>query len=862
MAKKRQVLPDTITPIHYVLQLEPDFTAFTFAGEVTISINVHEPTDSIRVNAVDLTMASIVVKQGEAQFPVNKMDIDEDEEELLIGLGKQLQKGEAMVKITFTGELGEKLNGFYRSSYEDNGKTKWLGTTQFESTYARHAFPCFDEPGKKATFGVTLIVDKELEALCNMPVETQVDHGDNKKKLTYADTPIMSTYLLCWVIGDLHCIEGTVKHTRSDQTVLVRVYGTGEKAKKQGQFALDVALRTLPFYEEYFGSDYPLPKADLVAIPDFDAGAMENWGLVTFRETTILCDSDSSAHTKQYVSLVVTHELAHQWFGNLVTMDWWQELWLNEGFACFTEYFATDKLFPEWNSWNDFTTGEYAAAMEKDALLSTHPIEVPVYRTNEIDEIFDDISYCKGACVIRMLQSLLGVNNFQAGVNDYLKTFEYKNAKTVDLWAYLTKHAKDVDVGKVMGNWTAQPGYPLLYVTKKDNETLSVRQSRFLSARSPSAEEDNVVWTVPVGLRKDGDTEVQQVLIKEKETTVTIPTGCKWVKFNADCVTMCRVHYDDALSHALAAALETLPTLDRIGVIADQVPLAKAGLQSTCKLFEMLAACSEEKEYFVWAAIAKAVSTVMRVFAEDKPLISKMEAFVAKIAEAKASELGWDVPESDDDIRKKFRVEMLGLMARARHQPTLDMANKKFQEWVETGKGVSADLRDMLYSTVVRYGGEKEWNQVREIYEKSDEVSEKDRALHALGRASDKTLLQKALEYSLSDKVKSQDSTSLGMAVARNTEGTAIAWEFVKTNWERIFSMYEGGFHTTIWSSAPQYFVDEAKAKEVNSWFEGLSEKHQSCIRRTVMNAMETIEDNAKWKVRDIGDLNACPQLN
>ncbi|KAK4910425.1 Aminopeptidase 2 mitochondrial, partial [Elasticomyces elasticus] len=413
----------------------------------------------------------------------------------------------AILTQKFSGKLNDNMAGFYRSSYKsEDGTNKYLATTQMEPTDARRAFPCFDEPALKAEFTITLVADKDLTCLSNMDeasekeVDSKMTGGGKKKAVTFNKTPLMSTYLLAFIVGELKMIETNAFR------VPVRVYATPDRDIEHGRFSMELGARTLEFYEKTFNSEFPLPKMDMVAIPDFSAGAMENWGLITYRVVDLLFDDKTSgASTKQRVAEVVQHELAHQWFGNLVTMDFWDGLWLNEGFATWMSWYSCNTFYPEWKVWQGYVTDNLQSALALDGLRSSHPIEVPVKRADEINQIFDAISYSKGSCVLRMISKYLGEETFMEGIRRYLKKHAFGNTQTGDLWSALSD-ASGKDVEKVMDIWTKNVGYPVVTVTEDEKASaIHVKQNRFLRTADVKPEDDKTLYPVFLGLRtKDG----------------------------------------------------------------------------------------------------------------------------------------------------------------------------------------------------------------------------------------------------------------------------------------------------------------------------------------------------------------------
>ena len=523
------------------------------------------------------------------------------------------------------------MAGFYRSKYIVDGEERWMATTQFESTDARRAFPCWDEPALKSKFRVSLTIPSHLSALSNMPVAKKEERGDKQTFYAFEETPIMSTYLLAFIVGEFDYVEDKTK-----EGVDVRVYTPLGKSE-QGKFALHMATRTLSFFTEYFGIPYPLPKSDMIAIADFSSGAMENWGLITYRETALLIDEKNSSVTnKQRVAYVVAHELAHQWFGNLVTMEWWKELWLNEGFATWVGNLATAEFYPEWDIWTKFSSDYFSRAQGLDSMLTTHPIEVEVYNSAEIDEIFDLISYCKGASVIRMVATYLGEDAFKEGLNIYLTRHQYANATTDDLWRALAESSKK-DVKGFMDNWIKRPGLPVLSVQQNsENPTeLQITQERFLSSGAKATDDQNSVWNCSIGIATDKTKEPVFIGFNEANGKISIPhefvaDPSDWIKVNAGQSGFFFVQYSpEMLSNIVPAVREKkLNALDRIGLLSDAYSLTKAGRMSTSDLLELLRGYQEETEYTVLSEISSVLRAVKTVF-DSLPTSGEFDSFAS-----------------------------------------------------------------------------------------------------------------------------------------------------------------------------------------------------------------------------------------
>ena len=429
---ERTLLPDNVVPTHYSIVLTPDLETLTFTCEEQVDVQISVPTNTIMMHSKEITIKSASFEiDGKVIGELEQISYHLKDTTVTLTFKEELPICDrGTLKIAYSGILNGDMAGFYKSNYTDaDGNKKVMASTQFEALDARRAFPCWDEPGIKATFAVTLVVPNHITALSNMPEKMVEAIKGGKKKVEFQTSPKMSTYLLAWAVGEFDCVRAVTKHG-----VNIAIYSPPGRAS-QGNFALDCGIKALDFYDDFFGLPYPLPKLDMLCVTEFAMGAMENWGLVTYREVDLMIDPDkASSQQKQRVAIVVTHELAHQWFGNLVTMDWWDDLWLNEGFAAWSEHFATDHIFPEWNIWDQYTTDAMSAALRLDSLKSSHPIQVPIKRAEEVEEIFDAISYCKGSTVVRMASAILGKKKFREGLQNYMAKFQYKNTVTSDLW--------------------------------------------------------------------------------------------------------------------------------------------------------------------------------------------------------------------------------------------------------------------------------------------------------------------------------------------------------------------------------------------------------------------------------------------
>ncbi|XP_048416286.2 puromycin-sensitive aminopeptidase [Stegostoma tigrinum] len=848
-------LPTDVTPENYSLCLKPDLIDFTFEGKLEASVEVRQATNQIMMNCadIDIITASYVPEGGE-EINATGFNYQNEDEKVTLSFPSALQKGHGMLKIDFVGELNDKMKGFYRSKYTTpSGETHYAAVSQFEPTDARRAFPCWDEPAIKATFDITLIVPKDRVALSNMNVTERNPYPDDEDmvEVKFAKSPIMSTYLVAFVVGEYDFVE-----TKSSDGILVRVYTPIGKAD-QGKFALEVAAKTLPFYKEYFNVPYPLPKIDLIAIADFAAGAMENWGLVTYRETALLIDpKNSCSSSKQWVALVVGHELAHQWFGNLVTMEWWTHLWLNEGFASWIEYLCVDHCFPEYDIWTQFVSADYTRALELDALDSSHPIEVTVGHPAEVDEIFDAISYSKGASVIRMLHNYIGDEDFRKGMNLYLTKFQNKNAATEDLWNCL-EQASGKPINAVMSSWTKQMGFPLIYVEEKqqgDNRILKISQKKFC-ASGPFTGSDCPHWMVPISIctSEDVSCDSMKVLLDQPEMTITVKNvkPDQWIKLNPGAVGFCRIQYSPTMLESLLPSIRnlTLPPVDRLGLQNDLFSLARAGIIGTVEVLKVMEAFLNEPNYTVWSDLSCNLGTLSTLMSHTD-FHEEMQEFIVDLFLNIGQKLGWDPKHNEGHLDALLRGLVLGKLGKAGHQPTIEEARRRFKDHVEGRQVLSADLRSPVYLTVLKHGDSTTLDTMLKLHNQADLQEEKVRIERLLGAISHPDLIQKVLTFAMSEEVRPQDTVFvLGGVSGGSLMGRKAAWKFVKDNWEELYNRYQGGFLIArLIKLTVEGFAGDKMAADIKSFFE----THPApAAERTIQQSCENVLLNGAWLKRD-----------
>jgi puromycin-sensitive aminopeptidase len=838
--QKRVRLPEHVIPERYQIMFKPEFKNFTFEGEETIFLSLSKPTTEIIVHADELKVTEAVFKQNQVEMKASKIKYDKKSETVIFSFPSPISPGKGQLYLKFSGILNDKMRGFYHSKYELNGEEKHLATSQFEPTDSRRAFPCLDEPSQKAIFDITLMVPKGHTAISNtLPIDI-AEHESGYQIVKFSPTPKMSTYLLAFIVGDFEFLEGKTKHG-----VLVRVFTTPGK-KSQAKFALDVAIKTLDFYDDYFKIPYPLPVLDMIAIPDFAAGAMENWGAVTYRESMLLVDPEkTSLANKQWVALVIAHELAHQWFGNLVTMKWWTHLWLNEGFASFIEFLAIDYLFPQWDIWTQFVDTEMASGLSLDALKNTHPIEVEVYNPAQIGEIFDRVSYEKGASVLRMLWKYLGEKDFQKGLQLYLKRHAYSNAETAELWQAL-EEASGKPVKKVMKNWTSKPGHPLVRV-QVTGDRLQLIQSRFFSSSvSKRKTRDKTIWSIPLTIQTDQGED--QILMDKKTISIPKPKDDGWLKLNTDEVSFIRVDYPAQYLRKLEEAIlkNKLSAPDRLGLIRDSFALSEAGSSPTSLALELVESFKKETDYTVWSELSANLGKLDSLLALEKSYLN-FRNYGRDIYSQIATKMGWEKKKGEKHTDSLLRSLSLYKFGSFGDKETIKHAQKLFADYLAGGK-ISPDLKGVVYNLVTENGGNKEFSALLSLYKKEDNHQEKDRIGRSLGLFKTKTLLSKALEFAISKYVRPQNSLGIIGTVWGNPEGRYLAWEFVKKNWQFLKDRYAGSHYFTRVFIPMGEFTKTTDAKEISAFIK----KHPVPeAQRTLSQALEQIESNVEWLKRD-----------
>lgn len=826
---------DSFRPKHYELELSPNRNSMTFIGRVRIKGFLSEASNAITLHAHGLEVNKAHIDAQNA-----KSSIKTDSSELIIAVDDTLEAGEHTIEVAFSGTITEQMHGMYPCNFEQDGTQKQIIATQFESHHAREVFPCIDEPAAKATFQLTLTSPSGEAVISNTPIESQQEQN-GQLVTTFETTPKMSTYLLAFAYGQLE-----YKEAKTSSGVTVRTWATAEHVEHT-QFALDVAVRTLEFYDKYFDTPYPLKKCDHIALPDFAAGAMENWGCITYRESALLVDDEhTSLSDKQWVALVVAHELAHQWFGNLVTMEWWNDLWLNEGFASWVEYLAVDTLFPEWEMWTQFVTTDFMRGQALDSLANSHPIEVAINDPNDIRNIFDAISYNKGASVIRMLHSYLGAEDFQKGLRAYLKEYAYANATTLNLWNSLAS-ASGKPVKDFMSRWTEQTGFPVVTATVEP-QSIRLKQTRYMiNPRERSKTQDASAWPVPINsIHTDEVFELREL----EEEWQTDSTG-NAVKLNVDQAGFFMVDYNKEHTAHLATlvAKDKITPLDRLGVLNDTFQLAKAGFSSATEALIFLKAFSNEDNAAVWDVIASQLGALRRTMGDDE-MYNHLKPFAQKLAAKQAERLGWDQRDDDSHFDKLLRPTVLSMASFGEDAAVVKEALRRFDSMKKPGDE-HPDIRAAIYGTAVREHNNREtFDKLCAMHQNVNSSHEKQSLAGAITGFKDEALIHEALEMIKSPAVKPQDAVHWLAYSFSNRHAKDITWRWMTDEWPWISEQFGSDIMTI--SYFPRIAGNAFSSKEMEEKFKTFfSTAPTTGIDRAVRQGLETIEWQTDWRERD-----------
>ncbi|XP_027211487.2 aminopeptidase N [Penaeus vannamei] len=869
-AKEKRLarLPRALNPLRYLVKLQPFINGnFSILGYVEVEMEVLEPTSNITLHMADIITNNETIRlkpSGESAGPdvgIKMHQYDPERQFYIAHLEKQLEKGEKYVlSMDFLGYLNDQLHGFYRSTYrDDDGTNKLLAVTQFQASDARRAFPCFDEPGFKATFEVFLAREETMVTLSNMPLAETLpligqegwvwDH--------YEESVPMSTYLIAFVVSDFVNRNSTVI-----DHVLFRVWAR-ESAIDQAEYSRDIGPKMLRHFEDYFNLSFPLTKMDMIALPDFAPGAMENWGLVTYRETLMLYDpAASSAFNKQLVAQVVGHELAHQWFGNLVTPKWWTDIWLNEGFASYVEYIGVNHVEPEWKVLEQFVVRRIHDVFTVDSLESSHPI-----RHNALNA--DRIAYDKGSSIIRMMSNFLNENTFRRGLNEYLQSLTYDNAESDDLWRHLTAAAhedgtlpQEVTVKMIMDTWTLQKGYPVIKVERSaDGKSASVSQERFLLVRDEnSSDTHDYKWWVPLTYTTQSEANFNQtqamVWMKDSEAQIrlsSLPPKDQWVIFNLQQTGYYRVNYDDHNWGLLIQQLKTdhqvINPINRAQIIDDAMDLARADQLPYETALGILTYLEAESDYIPWWSALNNVVYLKDMLTRTGGY-GALKNYLLDILVPLYESVGFEENPDDGLLDQYKRGKAVAWACGLGHQHCLDSASALYRTWMANPDNltlISPNLKSTVYCYAIGEGGEAEWDFAWQQYLKSNVGSEKEKLLSALGCTKEMWLLSRYLDMAFTDGsgIRKQDSSRVFGAIANNDIGLPLAWAYLQDNFDKIFSFFDKIMVRLIRST-----THKVNTRQELMELKALQKRHAEELEPVALDVeqiVESVQNNIAW---------------
>ncbi|NXN15882.1 AMPN Aminopeptidase, partial [Indicator maculatus] len=874
-------LPTALVPESYEVTLQPflqpkDNASYIFRGNSSVVFLCKEATDLILIhsNKLNYTMqgsflVSLQGVDGATVPPITETWLEVPTQYLVVQLGQKLEQGKRyQLFSSFTGELADDLSGFYRSEYTDSMGTRVVATTQMQAADARKAFPCFDEPAMKATFRVTLIHSPDHNAISNMPADSswqqQID-GETWNVTTYQTTPRMSTYLLAFIVSQFDYVQN------NSGKVLIRIWGRPEAiAEGQGAYALQVTGPILTFFEKHYNTAYPLPKSDQVGLPDFSAGAMENWGLVTYRENSLLYNANySSIGNKERVVTVIAHELAHQWFGNLVTVRWWNDLWLNEGFASYVEYLGANSVESSWRIKDLMVLNELYVAMATDALTTSRPLsfrEEEINTPAQISEVFDGITYSKGASVLRMLSDFLTENVFEDGLQSYLHTFEYNNTVYTDLWTHL-QQAVDrrnlslpSSVSDIMDRWILQMGFPVVTV---NTLTGVITQAHFLLDPNSTVERPSVfnyVWIVPVTWMTSQSAGSRLWLTNESATHDEFKVSSpNWLLLNLNVSGYFRVNYNpenwDHLLSQLSSNHQVIPVINRAQIIDDAFNLARANYVNVTLALNTTRFLNQETEYMPWAAALNNLQYFQLMF-DRSEVFGVMTKYIQKqvlplFNHYKTITSNWtNRPEGLMDQYNE--INAINTACSYGITECQDLATSYFQQWKQSvdQNPIPANLRSSIYCSIVATGGEEAWDFIWKKFKNATVVSEADKLRTALSCSPLPWILNRYLQYTLDPtKIRKQDATSTINSIASNVVGQPLAWDFIRGNWKMLFTQYGGGSFSfsRLILAVTQRFASEFELQQLEQFKADNQDIGFGSGTRALDQALERTRTNINW---------------
>lgn len=849
MTKKVSRLYEQFRPISYKLEIEIDREARRFAGKVLIrGRKVGPPSSRITLHQKGLKIekTKLIKKEtsGEQELVIQRINTQKSFDELRLHTKEKLFPGNYKIELEFSGKIDDHMHGIYPCYY--NKRQKTLIATQFESHHAREVFPCIDEPEAKATFDLKLVTPKNGTVLANTPIRKQTEMG-SKISTTFEPTPIMSTYLLAFVYGDM-----AYKEARTKQDVIVRSYAVPEN-KNLLDFSAEVAAKCIDFFEDYFKIPYPLPKLDLVALPDFSVGAMENWGLMTFRDTVMLADpKNTSIESKQLVALVVAHEVSHQWFGNLVTMKWWDDLWLNESFANLMEYRAIDDIFPEWKIWEQFVNHEVSAALRRDSLPNVQAIRTPVRHPDELDSLFDPaIAYAKGGSVLNMLRSHIGEASFKKGLGAYFKKHAYGNTEAHDLWQSFSD-ASTENIGGFMENWLTKPGFPEVVVDYKlGSNDLNLTQKRLVVGRQDNS--TSTIWKIPLA----PSVEVSDLILSSKDTK----TGLKdkpgdLLLLNNEGRSyfvphyINQVHFEEILASIKQGKVSTI---NRLLLLQQNALLEQAQLVKTTDNLKLIESYRIESEEAVWGAISTVANSPRKLVSGDEESETHMRRFMATLASPLVKRVGWKTDPNEDAQTLRLRSLILTVAAAAEIPEVLTEAKKRFKAY-EKPSNLEPEVREAVYFVAARFGSDKDFEKLVAAYIETENSDERGEIASGLSSVKQPSRITRLLDLIKTDGVRKNVVVSWYVQLLSNYYARQKTWQWLKDNWDWVEEHFGSDKN---YDSFPRYaaniFSTDAEFKQYKDFF-GPKMK-EVALERTISIGLEEIAARVEWRKSNENDV-------
>lgn len=856
-------LPQSVRPLSYDLTLNPDISKMTFTGRVVISMFVRHNTNRIVLHSADMNISKATFKLGDGEAKDVTVLEYKPQQQIAIKFSSDLQVGQrCLLTLDYRANLSNTYDGFYYSSYTDkSGSKRALAATQFEPLSARKAFPCFDEPGFKATFLIRISRKPNYMTVSNMPKAKTIELPDGLLQDEFEKTTVnMSTYLVAFIVADFSPVSRNVSET------LLSVYSVKEK-KEHTEFALEAASQLLQYYNNFFEITYPLKKLDLVAIPDFLAGAMENWGLITFRETSLLVGKNSSLLEKQVVASVVAHELAHQWFGNLVTMSWWNDLWLNEGFATYMQYTSLQAVYPKLDIDNVFLSVRFRA-MDSDALNSSHAVSTEVDAPEQVQEMFDSVSYEKGASVLLMLNaSMANEQQFRKGLIQYLKQFSGSNTNTDDLWNSLTQVELSThyqNVSEMMSSWTSQKGFPLVTVSRKGNE-VTLTQEHF-RLTTDNVTQSSSLWTIPVTYVNDScsvSPECRQMFtLKTKSGTFKVAESVKWLKLNYRNTGFYVVDYGDdgwaALRDALSNNVSVLTPEDRASLIHNSFALSRLGRVSFKHVLKTLDYLTNETET---SPVTEALLQLKQLYRllekrQENRLVSRMKNFILKRFGSLMDKQTWKEEEEERVSKQELRSALLQTVCALNEPKCTQQAKALFKQYTDSNGTfrIPGDLQQVVFNVAAQ--SDDDWAVLLGLYQHVDSDAEKRKIIRGLASTQNVRNIVMILQTGLKgDIIRTQELPLVIHTVCQGFAGYLFAWDFIQDNWDKLIEKFPVGSFAiqTIINSVASQFSTQSHLEQVQGFFSRLKERGSQM--RSVQEALETIRLNQRWLDKNLVSL-------